>query len=328
MNEKTVLLLRERLVSITPYLINELDKPAILICPGGGYSTCEPAEGEPVAREYNLLGYNAFVLTYTVGANCRWPMPLEDFELAMEHLEENAHKYHIDARHIVAVGLSAGGHLVAMASSVAKRKPFASILCYAPTTKETIDYVGIGAPDAAQAVNSRTCPCFLVSSRNDWIVPISSMMEYIAQLNRNFIDYESHIYGYAMHGFSIGEKVGAVGEQFCSRVGDWVAESASWINELVSGAYVSIRECAEYSDRFLKQFSVTNSCQLIFGTNETLEALKLHCPTVVELYYQALQTIGVFIQKTTLKNVIEFFHLPKDTIAQCDVILKQFKRNG
>lgn len=325
MHSETLFLKRERGVTMTTFIAHEKETSAILVCPGGGYTTCDLAEGEPVAREFNRLGFNAFVLCYTVGKDCRWPMPLDDFEMAMDFITENAKKYHVDPQHIIALGLSAGGHLVAMASSIAQRKPFASILCYSPTKKEAIEYVGIGAPDANQAVNFNTRPCFLVASRNDWIVPVVSTTEFIGQLNRFFIDYEVHIYGYAMHGFSIGEKVGAAGSIFCSRVGDWVAESVSWIHELISGTYVSIRECAEYCDHYALTLSITNSCQKIFGHPQATKALQEHCPVVVELYHQALSTIGSFIQTTTLKNMIEFFHLPQETMAQSDAILKQFQ---
>ena len=45
--------------SISCYLLPaENPKPAILIIPGGGYSTvCEDMEGGPVAQEFNKLGF-------------------------------------------------------------------------------------------------------------------------------------------------------------------------------------------------------------------------------------------------------------------------------
>lgn len=42
-------------------------RPAILICPGGGYLSTEYREGEPVAMHFLNLGYQVFVLHYHPG---------------------------------------------------------------------------------------------------------------------------------------------------------------------------------------------------------------------------------------------------------------------
>ena len=41
-------------------------KPAIIICPGGGWMTLSEREGEPIAIEFAQRGYIAFVLHYCV----------------------------------------------------------------------------------------------------------------------------------------------------------------------------------------------------------------------------------------------------------------------
>ena len=54
--------------------------------------------------------------TDTLAARLRevWPGNLHDCKTAVRFLRKNADKYAIDAEHIVAIGGSAGGHLVAM----------------------------------------------------------------------------------------------------------------------------------------------------------------------------------------------------------------------
>ena len=44
-------------------------RPAILILPGGGYNMVADREGEPYALRYMGIGFQAFVLTYTVKAD-------------------------------------------------------------------------------------------------------------------------------------------------------------------------------------------------------------------------------------------------------------------
>lgn len=49
------------------YLLEtDRDLGAVIVCPGGGYGTRAPHEGEPIARKFNELGFHAFVLQYRV----------------------------------------------------------------------------------------------------------------------------------------------------------------------------------------------------------------------------------------------------------------------
>ena len=54
----------------------ETARPAILICPGGGYVYCSDAEAEPVALRYTSSGFHAFILRYSVGFNAGGTAPI------------------------------------------------------------------------------------------------------------------------------------------------------------------------------------------------------------------------------------------------------------
>jgi acetyl esterase/lipase len=47
-------------------------RPAVIICPGGGYSFKSDREGEPIAMRFLAAGFHAFVLQYSV-APSRYP---------------------------------------------------------------------------------------------------------------------------------------------------------------------------------------------------------------------------------------------------------------
>ncbi len=94
-------------------------RPAILICPGGGYSMLSPAEGDPIAMEFAGAGYNTFVLRYSVASNApdgatRYPAQLEEAAAAMALIRANAKEWQTDPEHIAIMGFSAGAHLCAM----------------------------------------------------------------------------------------------------------------------------------------------------------------------------------------------------------------------
>ena len=57
---------------LTTYVQNNLEgvparrRPAVIICPGGGYEYQSDRESEPIALEFLKRGYQAFILEYAV----------------------------------------------------------------------------------------------------------------------------------------------------------------------------------------------------------------------------------------------------------------------
>ena len=52
------------------------NRPAVIVCPGGGYMYCSPREAEPIALAYAARGFHAFVLRYSVGWDAAGFAPL------------------------------------------------------------------------------------------------------------------------------------------------------------------------------------------------------------------------------------------------------------
>ncbi|MBR0538035.1 MAG: alpha/beta hydrolase [Clostridia bacterium] len=325
MSDDSVILNKERKVALTPFIAHRESTPAILILPGGGYNECSLSEGKPVAEKFNQLGFNTFVLCYSVGKHYRWPRPLEDYEAAVRYIRQNADRYHIDPSRIVAMGFSAGGHLAGAAATISGEKPFAAVLCYPAILSSTISYAAPDAPDIAASVTDDTCPCFIASSRNDWIVPIENTHRLTAALDAHTVDYESHIYGFSMHGFSIGKEVNAVPPQFCSRVGDWVEECVSWLRDLADGSYISIRDSALWQDAHAERFSSKNSVGLIFSTEEAKRAFRRKCPQYYLLVEAARKKVGSYTERVTIRNVLTFLNIKTDAYAAIDAALGEIE---
>ena len=94
--------------------------PCVIICPGGSYHHLGMKnEGFSSARWFSSIGVSAFVLQYRVAYNCHhFPEQLEDVQMAIAHVRENADGYGINAEKVGAIGFSAGGHLVTMAGEL------------------------------------------------------------------------------------------------------------------------------------------------------------------------------------------------------------------
>ena len=106
------------------------NRPAMVICPGGGYMFCSPREAEPIALAYNARGFHAFILRYSVGWEAGGFRPLQEVSWVIGYLREHADQWHIDPDKIISCGFSAGGHLALSAGLMADNKPNAMVLGY------------------------------------------------------------------------------------------------------------------------------------------------------------------------------------------------------
>ena len=117
-------------------------KPALVICPGGGYEFCSIREGAPVARAFARDGVECFVLEYDCAPAPLGTMPVRTAAAAVAWVRENAARFGIDENRIAIGGFSAGGHLAGTLAAVWHRadwfepgtdlqahRPNAAVLC-------------------------------------------------------------------------------------------------------------------------------------------------------------------------------------------------------
>ena len=87
-------------------------KPLVLICPGGAYRMTSNREAEPIALQFNSIGYHAAVLRYS----CKpavYPTALLEVAKSVQLIREKGEEWGIDTEKILVMGFSAGGHLAA-----------------------------------------------------------------------------------------------------------------------------------------------------------------------------------------------------------------------
>ena len=175
-----------------------------------------------------------FIFPERESQRCILVSPVMDFDAAMEYIISKADEWNLYPDKIAVVGFSAGGHLAACAASMAKHRPNAAILGYPVIDKETATGFLPSAPDAADAVDKDTCPCFIFAGRADTTVPVSNSLKMMTALMKYDISYESHIYAYARHGFGICNRTrGFEDTDFCNRVPRWVDDSIEWLKDML-----------------------------------------------------------------------------------------------
>lgn len=98
--------------------VQENKGAAVLIIPGGGYRhLAYNISGYQLAKWFNTLGINAFVLVHRLPISSdlkeREKGPLQDAQRAIRIIRKNSEKWGIDTNKIGVMGSSAGGHLAA-----------------------------------------------------------------------------------------------------------------------------------------------------------------------------------------------------------------------
>lgn len=108
-----------------PFLGKPVNRPAIIVCPGGGYRNCprHGNEGDPVAMIFAADGYQAFVLEYSTADTAQpeqtlFPAQLIDLGRAILTIREHAEEWLVDTEKISVIGFSAGAHLCGMLATM------------------------------------------------------------------------------------------------------------------------------------------------------------------------------------------------------------------
>jgi len=223
-------------------------RPAIVVCPGGGYMYCSPREGEPVALAYTAKGYHAFVLNYSVGWDAGGFAPLKEVSWAIGYLREHADEWNIDPEKIVTCGFSAGGHLALSAGLLGDNKPNAMVLGYPAASapnfpgmnfmlqllegKRNVTDEDARKYDLVSHITADAPPVFIAATAEDLLTPHGALP--IAQKYSQFgTRYELHVFQYGPHGYSLANEVSADGSihNVDAAYAQWLDLSALWLNK-------------------------------------------------------------------------------------------------
>lgn len=242
MQTEVVTLSEERKVTLTCYLQQTggefghiTKRPALLLLPGGGYSMCSDREADPVAFPFLAAGFQVLILRYSVRPYSTWPQPLRDYEEAMTMIRTHADAWGIYEDKIAVCGFSAGGHLAGSAATLSSLecRPNAALLIYPVLNEASAHDWQADAPGLIDKVDENTPPCFLACARNDDMVPALNTLEFTLALCKADISFESHVYSYGGHGYSVGDSTVCVPDYpITPRAGHWVEDSIAWLKEV------------------------------------------------------------------------------------------------
>lgn len=225
--------------------------PAVIICPGGGYTILAFShEGIEVAKELNKWGVTAFVLKYRLPDDRIMQNksigPLQDAERAMQFVREHAKEYNIDPKKIGVMGFSAGGHLAATLSThyteqlidnpkkISLRPDFSVLVYPVISFDSSFGHMGsrvrlLGDDPSSEElrkysnelqVNKKTPPAFLVHAKDDKAVPWKNSRQYYEALLKHNVKGEVFYYDAGGHGFGMNNKASGL---------KWMDALKSWL---------------------------------------------------------------------------------------------------
>lgn len=237
-----------------------LKRPAVIVCPGGGYSFCCPREGDPVAYQFLAADYHTFVLNYSTGENAVFPNSLLDLCAAMKLIRDNAQEFGVIEEKIAVCGFSAGGHLAASLGVYwndpeimersgcfnGENRPNALILSYPVISTSWMENSNeldmlIGENDRKTvykklnlhtAVTKNTPQTFLCHTVRDQAVPVEDSLKFAAALVDAGVPCELHIFPNGRHGMSLGTPKSAGASGADRSFAQWPGLAISWLDRL------------------------------------------------------------------------------------------------
>lgn len=228
-----------------------VNRPAVLVFPGGAYAMCSDREAEPIALAYAAEGYNSFVLRYTVREG--FEPPFADAQEALGLIRKNASHWRVIPDKIAVCGFSAGGHLAVALGALANDKPNALVLGY-PSVK-AVDWlkIHIKMPELADSISKDTPPCFIFASFNDPEVPIDNSIVLMDALNKSGVPFESHIFMGGGHGGSLGKKLCSSGDAEMENpiLAQWFKMSVDWLKITLGDFQHKVKTLDEVSPALL-----------------------------------------------------------------------------
>ena len=251
----------------------ETKRPAVLVCPGGGYVYCSPREGEPVALAYASKGIHAFVLRYSTKFNAAGFKPLQEVSWAIGYIREHAQEWNIDPEKIAVCGFSAGGHLALSSGLLAENKPNAMILGYPAvqipnlpgadyllkvlTGKQTVTDQDSKDLSLVDKITKEAPPVFLVATAEDYLTSFGAL-PVVNRYSQLGLPYEAHIFQHGPHGYSTADVAAANGSEGLvnDSVAHWLQLSVDWMMRIFGKPVLTDKNVSEMA-KHLKEMGIT-----------------------------------------------------------------------
>ena len=223
--------------NLTFFVWPDLAPGEVLILPGGGFARVVPdLEGSEAARWLGKLGVTSFVLNYRTNEakqadESDWLRPLQDAQRAMRLIRDRAESWQLDPERVGLLAFSAGGQVGSLLITADQQAAYPSIdsvdqrsfqpafamlvypwRIYDQATDDLLPKI---------KVTPNTPPTFIVHTHDDQSSSLGAALLY-ADLKRQRVPAELHIYETGGHGYGTRDRPG-------SNIGTWTDRATDWL---------------------------------------------------------------------------------------------------
>ncbi len=229
---------------------------AVLICPPGGYQKLTyNIAGLQIAKWFNTIGVNAFVLIHRLPTSPDLVKPaygaLQDAQRAMRLIRSHSRKWEIDPEKVGVFGSSAGGNVATSLSTL--EKDYSGIGDSLDRLEFTPDFQILVSPVASMSENyhegsreallgekpseeminefssekqvrENTPPAFIVHADNDPVVSSMNSIQYYIALKEKGVNASLHIFPQGGHSIALRNNPGSANQ--------WTAICEAWMEEM------------------------------------------------------------------------------------------------
>ncbi|MGN0853481.1 MAG: alpha/beta hydrolase [Kiritimatiellia bacterium] len=209
--------------------------PAVLVCPGGGYSILAyNHEGVEIAEALNAIGFSAFVLKYRCPG--QRDAALMDAQRALSLIRARADEWKIDPKRLGIMGFSAGANLACRVSTCHRHRSYAAVdaadafSCRPDFSLPIYPWMLVVGENKEKTlpltlrgdfpVDETTPPAFIVQTEDDF-AHVENALGYYAALKYAGVMAEMHLFPKGGHGYGI--------RPHGTDVDGWEALAAKWL---------------------------------------------------------------------------------------------------
>lgn len=104
--------------------------PALVVIYGGAWRKGNPSSYEQFSCYIAAQGYSVIAIDYRHAPQYKFPVQLEDVQLALQYIKDHADDLEVDTDRMAIMGRSAGGHLATLAAYQQDAIPFRAVVSY------------------------------------------------------------------------------------------------------------------------------------------------------------------------------------------------------
>jgi len=219
--------------------LSEDPVPAVLVCPGGGYSHLAWShEGVETAQWFKNRGISAFILKYRCPK--QRDAALADAQRAISFIRANAVNFNVDPTRLGVIGYSAGANLAVRLSTLHSKRIYAPLddtdkaSCRPDWAMviypwDLIEKTPKGAAPSLRIrdeypVDGTTTPAFIVQSQDDGCLVQNSLAYYNALVLAG-VKAEMHLFSKGGHGYGMRERGNPTDY--------WTAIAEIWLSSII-----------------------------------------------------------------------------------------------